>query len=63
VVVNWSWHARALRAFPRSEDGERGPALLDVLAATVWADDLALLVIHKGRIFAKSFLHLWQKNS
>src|SRR6266852_5361596 len=40
----------------RGDDGEGGPALLDVLAATVRAPRLAFLVVHERQNLVEEFL-------
>jgi hypothetical protein len=43
-------------ALLRGDDGESGPALLDILAAAVWAAHLALLIVDESQDLQKSFL-------
>ena len=43
-------------ALLRGDGGNRGPTLLDVLAAAVWALNLSFLIIDEGNNFIEEFL-------
>jgi len=45
-----------LRALLGRDGGEGRPALLDSLAAAVWAENLAFFVVHKRQNFVEEFL-------
>jgi len=51
-----SWQASPSGALSSRQSGEGGPALLDFLAAAVWTEDLALLVVDQGQDLGEVFL-------
>jgi hypothetical protein len=55
--------ARLSGALLRRNSVESGPALLDFLAAAVWAEDFSFFVVDEEQDLGESFLQLWQKNS